>query len=197
MFELIINHHLNIKNLVIPTLRNANNVWIYWKDLNGRYMGCNDLMVKTLGYTSIDNIINKKDKDFPICPNEMLAYQQSDHEVLESFTTKQFTDSATLKNNKIEFLVIKTPWVHQKEIKGIIGLSFYQLLEPKIKYQLTKREEQVLSLLVRGKTAKEIAIRLYVSQRTIEHHIENLKIKFKASNKSQLIEMALTFLYGV
>ncbi|MBX9586329.1 MAG: helix-turn-helix transcriptional regulator [Gammaproteobacteria bacterium] len=54
--------------------------------------------------------------------------------------------------------------------------------------QLTEREKQVLSLLVRGKTAKEIGNRLGISRRTVEHHIESLKFKTNSKFKSDLID---------
>lgn len=55
----------------------------------------------------------------------------------------------------------------------------------------TPREQQVLHLLTRGKTAKEIGSELNLSKRTIEHYIENIKGKMKVDTKSQLIEKAL------
>lgn len=54
--------------------------------------------------------------------------------------------------------------------------------------QLTEREQQVLSLLVRGKTAKEIGNRLGISRRTVEHHVESLKFKTNSKFKSDLID---------
>ena len=42
--------------------------------------------------------------------------------------------------------------------------------------------------MIRGKTAKEIAVILNLSPRTIEHHIENIKIKTNSDSKSELID---------
>lgn len=55
----------------------------------------------------------------------------------------------------------------------------------------TPREKQVINLLIRGKTAKEIAFELNLSKRTIEHYIENIKLKMNVDTKSQLIEKVL------
>ncbi len=54
--------------------------------------------------------------------------------------------------------------------------------------QFTEREKQVLTLLIRGKTAKEIGNRLGISRRTVEHHIESLKFKTNSKFKSDLID---------
>ncbi len=55
-----------------------------------------------------------------------------------------------------------------------------------------KNEMLTANLLIRGKTAKEIARILGLSHRTIEHRIERMKLKFDACNKSQLIEILLS-----
>jgi DNA-binding CsgD family transcriptional regulator len=64
---------------------------------------------------------------------------------------------------------------------------------------LTDKQENVLFLLVRGKTSKEIANILHISPRTVECHIDALKNKLKCLYKSDLIEKAIDngFLYYV
>lgn len=52
----------------------------------------------------------------------------------------------------------------------------------------SKRETDILRHLVRGKTAKEIAKILELSSRTVEHYLENIKLKMHVSSKSELIE---------
>lgn len=60
---------------------------------------------------------------------------------------------------------------------------------------LTQREAECAALLVNGKTAKLISQALYISPRTAETHIKNIKKKFHCHNKSELI--ALLQLNGV
>ncbi len=55
---------------------------------------------------------------------------------------------------------------------------------------LTENEQLLLFLLLRGKTAKEVAIFLNRSHRTIEDRIFKLKQKLNCRNRSQLIEYA-------
>lgn len=56
----------------------------------------------------------------------------------------------------------------------------------------TPREKHVIHLLTFGKTAKEIGLELNLSRRTIEHYIENMKLKMHVKSKSQLIEKILS-----
>ena len=52
---------------------------------------------------------------------------------------------------------------------------------------LTKREGDVIRLLCLGKSAKEIALSLHLSKRTVESHLENIKIKMDVRNVKSLI----------
>lgn len=54
---------------------------------------------------------------------------------------------------------------------------------------ISKREKQCLKHYLAGKTAKETAIILKLSYRTVEEYINNLKIKFKCKNKRDLLKL--------
>lgn len=53
---------------------------------------------------------------------------------------------------------------------------------------LTQREKQILKLIVLGKTNKEIADELFISDRTADTHRTNIKRKLKLTSLSQLIQ---------
>lgn len=56
---------------------------------------------------------------------------------------------------------------------------------------LTKREREILNLIVKGLTSLEIANRLYISPRTVETHRSNLMQKLKIKNTAGLVRFAL------
>ena len=56
--------------------------------------------------------------------------------------------------------------------------------------QLTPREQEVLLLLARGYTYKEIAGRLHLSVKTIETHVSNVLRKLQLSNRNELTRWA-------
>ena len=58
-------------------------------------------------------------------------------------------------------------------------------------YGLTNRESEVLFFLIRGKTAKEIARIIGLSNRTVEKHLDRIKNKLDCANRSELIEKAI------
>lgn len=57
--------------------------------------------------------------------------------------------------------------------------------------RLTKREKQILKLVVSGKTNNQIAEDLFISPLTVETHRRNLMKKMKASNTASLVKMAI------
>ncbi|WP_036602998.1 response regulator transcription factor [Olivibacter sitiensis] len=60
---------------------------------------------------------------------------------------------------------------------------------------LTRREKEVLGLLVKGLTTQEIADKMFVSPLTIESHRRNLLQKFKVSNSVSLVHKATELKY--
>jgi len=58
---------------------------------------------------------------------------------------------------------------------------------------LTTRENDILRLVVEGKTAKEIAKNLFISVRTVENHKNSLLKKLDLRKTSDLIKYALEY----
>jgi len=56
--------------------------------------------------------------------------------------------------------------------------------------RLTRREIEVLDLLVEGRRQKEIAAQLVISQKTVATHIQNLLGKFGVHSRAELIASA-------
>jgi len=69
--------------------------------------------------------------------------------------------------------------------------SHYSIGKMKERINLSKRQNECLFFILRGKTTKEIANILNVSIRTIESHLEEIKIKFRCRTKSELIIKAI------
>jgi DNA-binding NarL/FixJ family response regulator len=57
--------------------------------------------------------------------------------------------------------------------------------------ELTKREKEILQLVVKGYTSKKMAEHLNLSQRTIDHHRSNLLRKFNRKNSIDLVNYAV------
>ncbi len=57
---------------------------------------------------------------------------------------------------------------------------------------LTRRETEVLDLLIAGKSTKMVARELFISHKTVEIHRTNIMKKMKAANVADLVRIALT-----
>ena len=57
--------------------------------------------------------------------------------------------------------------------------------------RLTERETEVLRLVAKGLTAKQVAERLVLSHRTVENHVQNTLSKLQLHNRAQLVRYAL------
>jgi NarL family two-component system response regulator LiaR len=58
-------------------------------------------------------------------------------------------------------------------------------------YDLTRRERQVLALLVQGLTNPEIAERLTISRSTVKVHVSHILAKLNVSNRGEAIALAI------
>jgi DNA-binding CsgD family transcriptional regulator len=91
---------------------------------------------------------------------------------------------------KIEKIFLKsTPWERILDnFSASLESQFNDEIETIMKiHSLTKREVQCLILLSRGDTGKEVARKLNLSPRTVESHINNLRVKTNRQTKIEII----------
>lgn len=190
-------------------LRIKGDIWIFWKDMNGVYLGCNKRMANELGFDSPEDLIGKTDYDLNLLDVEADYFRTCDYSVLQQGVPWQFYDTPTLQNIKRLCLVIKIPlYEEDNRIIGILGLSYkidktlyldqgsapskFNFFNNKIDaILLTEREKECLYFLVRGKYAREIAVILNISRRTVEQHLSSVRTKMKVTSKSELIEKVI------
>ena len=53
--------------------------------------------------------------------------------------------------------------------------------------RLTKREIEVLALVMEGRSSREVAALLYVSKRTVDFHLANIYDKLQVTNRVQAL----------
>lgn len=97
---------------------------VYWKDLDGHYLGCNKFVATMAGFDSTDDIIGKTDYD--LCWKEFAEdWRLLDKQVIKENKTIAHEEKVKLANeNIITELTYKTPLKNEHdEIIGIIGTS--------------------------------------------------------------------------
>ena len=96
---------------------------LYWKDLEGRYLGCNMFMVKTAGLSSQRDIIGKT--DFDLWPENAEKLQENDQYVINTGETVFPEEEVKIPNGEnMYFTGVKMPLKNENnEVIGVIGNS--------------------------------------------------------------------------
>jgi DNA-binding CsgD family transcriptional regulator len=75
--------------------------------------------------------------------------------------------------------------------KSGLGFDFLPKIGISMQGELSRREKEICRLLIRGLTAYEVAEDLDLSRRTVEHYIENIKIKLNSDSKATMVQVSL------
>ena len=119
-----------------------------------------------------------------LCSALLLLFQLADYRLLK-------TDA----NLEVIIFVIAMVFfalglIFRKRLVGTAGSENEAIIPEegiKKKYDLSKREYEVIEQLIQGMTNKEIASHLYVSESTIKTHLSNIYTKLEVSNRVQAI----------
>ena len=108
------------------------------------------------------------------------------------------SESTTIQNliKAIESVSKGEIWVERKMVNRIVegelnGDRPIKEQRNQTKEQLTPREKEVLALLKQGCTNKEIAEKLYISEKTVKSHLNNIFRRFNVSGRLQAIVYAI------
>ncbi|MEE9355740.1 MAG: EAL domain-containing protein [Methylococcaceae bacterium] len=96
---------------------------IFWKDRNGRYLGCNSLFANDAGLDSATEIIGKLDSDL-IWAEQAERYRADDLEVIDSGQPKSYYEEPQNRSDGKEIWVEtnKTPLIDDNgDVIGILG----------------------------------------------------------------------------
>lgn len=119
---------------------------------------------------------------------------QSSSEIKPRITVRQPVDSYIVSNHK----TLHTGLFAEHFYRSIqlIDRRFYRGMQATYEVidtfdGLTERETQVMYYLLLGMNSAQISQRLRLSQRTVQHYVENIKDKMGCNTTSQLVELAL------
>lgn len=185
------------------------------KDLNSTIIECNNNILAYAKANSKDDIIGKTDHELPW--HEFADLYRAHEE--DAIAGKHYSAIMPIKiyNGDIKlFLHTKVSNLDENgKVKSIlcraveiINPNMYKLAQAisvqtnadedtlyigknTDEYKLSKRQEETLFLLIRGKSAKSIARILNISPRTVEYYIEIIKHKFHCHSKQALIDKVI------
>ena len=76
-------------------------------------------------------------------------------------------------------------------LAGLVLGEYRRTAEDESAPKLTSRETEVLRLVAKGLTARQVAERLVLSHRTVENHVQNTLAKLQLHNRAQLVRYAV------
>ena len=76
-------------------------------------------------------------------------------------------------------------------LAGLVLGEYRRTADDEAAPKLTPRETEVLRLVAKGLTAKQVAERLVLSHRTVENHVQNTLSKLQLHNRAQLVRYAV------
>lgn len=126
----------------------------------------------------------------------MLTMFDNENYVVDAFNSG--VDGYLLKNISTEELMFALSHIHRNNryICSDLAMRMFSLANHKnnvtdCMVDFSKRETEVLSLIARGYTNKEIADKLYTSRRTVEGHRQTMINKANVRNSAELIRFAV------
>ena len=100
-----------------------------------------------------------------------------------------------LKNGSIDEVAnaVRAAYHHQPTLsaQAIQALISTTQHPDKLGYDLTKRQQEVLQLMVEGLNNREIAKRLVISHSTVKNHICSIYVKLNTTNRTQTVALAI------
>lgn len=213
--------------------------YVFWKDINGYFLGCNDLFCELTKVLSNQDIQGKTDLDF-----SWNMYQPSirndDQQVQKLQKTCCFIEAIRLSNNDIQnLLTVKAPLMAMDgSIAGVIAAcipleekgfhdslkkffnfseKFNLNLEPRLMSRIiakivqlnenqgykashffdyeavvfSLREAQCLHYFFNHYSAQKTSEQLFISKKTVEFHLANIKEKLNCYDTSRITEIAV------
>ncbi|MFQ5480757.1 MAG: helix-turn-helix transcriptional regulator [Thermodesulfobacteriota bacterium] len=125
-----------------------------------------------------------------------MGKEKGDNTEAESGEHKDFIYKNIVCNDEDYFLRA----IPMHRMDGVVGASHIMITVERFstrlradiqkvgkKFELTKRETEVLKGVARGKTNRDISVILFISEHTVKDHVRNIMHKMGVNNRSLLI----------
>lgn len=139
-------------------------------------------------------------EEFPEAKILMLTVSEDDHHLFEAI--RQGAQGYLLKNVEPAELAAAvrgmargeapiSPSLARKIINGFAKSASGRTSDLQLAEELTVREREVLRMVAKGSTNREIAGKLFISENTVKNHLRNIMDKLHCKNRAQAVAFGL------
>lgn len=129
--------------------------YVYWKNSNSEYMGCNNNLAKLSGLNDRLEIVGKTDFDFAWGKDEAEKFQKDDHLVMQHKATLTTEYQLPIKNSVRDFIYVRTDkmplYNENHKIIGVLAIAV-DITEQKTLEKNLVAEKEKAELLSQTKT---------------------------------------------
>ncbi len=184
-----------------------------WKDVYSRYQGISEHMLAFSGLGKCNNILNKLDDEIEQFNAFAESYQQWDKIAMKHGAVQMQDKCKTANGEQVDLVVAKFPIYEEKNNK-VIGVfyhaipakdyinprgvstltlsgSYFQLMSDNTLVNLSEQESILLYYYLRGRTSREIASSMNLSNRTIEAYTDVIRLKLNCKTRSQVVDLVI------
>jgi DNA-binding CsgD family transcriptional regulator len=178
------------RQIMLLNVVNHEKINIYTKDLNGIGLSVNESVVKSFGLCSAADYIGMTDMDLPGQDNYAPAWIENDRRVMSTGEAEILLEVCNCAGTIQWFRSYKSPLLgNSGKVIGIMGISLQ--ISAMSLISITPQQTICLRQLALGLTHKQIGQALGLSQKTVEHYLDAVKMKLNCKSRSELILQAI------
>lgn len=163
---------------------------IYTKDLKGVGMSINQSVVASFGLTSASDYIGRTDMDLPGQELYAPTWIENDRRIIANGEAEMLLELCDCDGKLQWFRSYKAPLIGR--LGKVIGTTGFSLkISDSSLVPITKQQTECLKYLAMGLTQKQIGNTLGLSQKTVEHYLDAVKLKLNCHTRSELILQAI------
>lgn len=194
---------------MLEELANAGHLFIFEKDRDGRYVGCNESFARAAGLDSAQQIVGKRDSEL-YWHEQAGFFQRGDQAVMRG---AQMLNTPEMQIQPGVIAKIVTTKLRKADGNGVIGsfidLTGYMIVKKNGRFDaatgrfylgpvsvfgnehLEPRELDVFREILMGYTTGEIALRLGLSAGTVSWYTDRIKQKLQCTKRAQILHVAM------
>lgn len=122
---------------------------VFWKDVAGRYLGCNENFAQDAGLRSIEAIVGMTDFDLPWTPEQAAYYRRCDRAVIESGESLLNFEETQLQSDGTQatLLTSKVPlYDPDGAVEGVLGIYVDITPRKRMEEELRQKNEQLMEV---------------------------------------------------